>query len=538
MDMELVSSPAPDVLVDIPALLTKLQNGPHGPTLTFYRGRQIAAQLDAHTLVARVEALAGYFAGELGIRHGDRVALLTLNRIEVPLVLLALMQLGAAAVPLNPASAPDDWSYILSHAGARGIIGTPDLLARVAENASLEFRRSIVELGDGVTSAATESLAEALAVILYTSGTTGAPKGVGLCQRNLLANAWSMARNFGLHGTTQLAVLPLFHAHAFGFGLMTALSTGGQLVFCEKLDPFSWAEQIRAQSVTVTSVVPTLLPVLLATNLRAADVPTLRHILVSSAPLTPDMAHAWQTQVGIPLIQGWGLSEYTNFACCIDPAETTEAREQLMFGQEVPSIGGVLPGTEVQVVGLDGAVLGEGERGELCVRGPSRMLGYYNDAEQTAKTIDPADKGGWLHTGDEGYFRLRGDRPMFYISGRIKEIIIRDGEKYSPLAIERRLVALLPGLTGKIAVVGFPHSARGEEVGLYFEGDLDDEMQSALRTTIESVPVAERPKVVLFGAEPIPRTHTGKVQRRKMLPWFAAYADIRGALKIVAMADG
>src|SRR6185295_7564953 len=124
-----------------------------------------------------------------------------------------------------------------------------------------------------------------LAVVLYTSGTTGQPKGVALAQRNLLHNGWSMARCFGLDGTTQLAVLPLYHAHALGFGLMSALSSGGHLVLSERFDPFAWPEIIRRESVTVTSVVPTLLPPLMETRVAASQVPTLRALLVSSAPL-------------------------------------------------------------------------------------------------------------------------------------------------------------------------------------------------------------------------------------------------------------
>src|SRR5436309_15501357 len=129
-----------------------------------------------------------------------------------------------------------------------------------------------------------------MAVVLYTSGTTGNPKGVALRQRNLIANGWSMARNFRLDHTTQLAVLPLYHAHAFGFGLMTALTTGGHLVFTDRFDPFAWAEIIRAREVAITSVVPTLLPALLQVKITAERVPTLRAIMVSSAPLGVDLA--------------------------------------------------------------------------------------------------------------------------------------------------------------------------------------------------------------------------------------------------------
>jgi acyl-CoA synthetase (AMP-forming)/AMP-acid ligase II len=120
-------------------------------------------------------------------------------------------------------------------------------------------------------------------------------------------------------------------------------------------------------------------------------------------------------------------------------------------------------------------------------------------------------------------------RPVFFVTGRIKEIIIRDAEKYSPLRLERRLIEALPELSGKLVVLGFPHREHGEEVGAYIElPSLEEALQTRLLAALAAMPLAERPKVVLHGAEPIPRTHTGKVQRRKMSPWFARWAEHRG----------
>jgi len=375
--------------------------------------------------------------------------------------------------------------------------------------------------------------------VLYTSGTTGNPKGVALGQASLLANAWSMAVNFRFEDETQLAVLPLYHAHALGFGLMTTLTTGGHLVFMERFDPFAWGEVLRAESVTLTSVVPTLLQPLLQIGVRAEKLPTLRAILVSSAPLTASLARTVEEKTKLRLLQGWGLSEYTNFACCLPADLAEDERRRLLYGAELTCIGSPLPGTEVKVVGSDGATLPADERGELCVRGHSTMLSYFRDEGATAATL-AAD--GWLRTGDEGFFQASPGGPAFFITGRIKETIIRDGDKFSPLAIERRIVAEVPEIEGRMVALGFPHDVHGEEVGLYIElpseqlhadqAELGDDLRARLTKVVGEMPLDARPKIVLYGRAPIPRTHTGKIQRRKLHAAFGPFRASRGALRI------
>ena len=390
---------------------------------------------------------------------------------------------------------------------------------------------------------AAKSLAKQLAIVLYTSGTTGNPKGVALGQGSLLANAWSMALNFRFEDETQLAVLPLYHAHALGFGLMTTLTTGGHLVFMERFDPFAWGEVLRVESVTLTSVVPTLLQPLLQIGVRADKIPTLRAILVSSAPLTASLARAFEEKTKLRLLQGWGLSEYTNFACCLPVDLAEEERRRLLYGGELTCIGSPLPGTEVKVVGADGATLPADQRGELCVRGHSTMLSYFRDEGATAATLG---EDGWLRTGDEGFFQQAGESPgsaggpqasaggpAFFITGRIKETIIRDGDKFSPLAIERRIVTELPELEGRLVALGFPHDVHGEEIGLYIEHEeLGDELRARLTKVVGEMPLDARPKIILYGTTPIPRTHTGKIQRRKLHAAFAPFRSSRGALRI------
>ncbi len=285
----------------------------------------------------------------------------------------------------------------------------------------------------------------------------------------------------------------------------------------------------------MTSLVPTLLAPLLDVGLRRHAVPSLEKLLVSSAPLDVAIAQSFEDRTGLPIVHGWGLSEYTNFACCVPPDLTDDARRSLLYGGEIASMGCPLPGTEVTVLDAHGGPAAECEPGELCVRGDGRMLSYFRDPEATRRTID---SDGWLHTGDEGVYRLFCGRPFFFVTGRIKEIIIRGAEKVSPLAIERRLLSGLPELGGKLVVLGFPHTVHGEEVGAYLEIDsVPKALELRLLEALAGMHRDSRPKVVLFGPMRIPRTHTGKVQRRRRLEQlFSSYRSWHGRSLVRAAA--
>ncbi len=523
---------------DLPELLVRLAVGSAAErtVLTFYRGRTRVGRTTGAELVAHVERLAHHLSDVLGVRRGDAIAVLSPNASEIPALVLAILRLGAVIVPLNPASPREEWTYILGHCGARGLIASRDLLERAkAARPEIGFAVTLDEVWGsanvGPVPELRDSLADELAVVLYTSGTTGHPKGVALTHANILANASGMVENFGLDETTQLAVLPLYHAHAFGFGLMTSLLSGGHLVFADRFDPFTWMDVIRNESVEVTSIVPTLLPQLLQLRVHRDEIPSLRCVMVSSAPLDPAVAWSFEEQSGIPLIQGWGLSEYTNFACCLRPDDDLARHRKLLFGREYPCIGAALAKAEVSVRDASGAEVDEGVLGELWVRGPSRMRGYFEDEEATRNAFHE----DWLRTGDEGFSVVEDGERVFFITGRIKEIICRGAEKLSPIALERRLTSALamPELAGSVAIVGFPHRVHGEEIGLYVAtGEVSAELRSRLEGAIGAMLPDQRPKVVLFGSAPIPRTFTGKVQRRKLVSLFARYDDCRGVLRI------
>ncbi len=506
--------------------------GADAPALTFYRGRSRIRRLDWPEVVWRVERLASHLARACGVGPGERVAVLSGNRAELPLLLLAVMRAGAVCVPLNPASSPEDWATTIAHCSARLVFADEDCLSRVPPGeASVLPLESVLERGDPAAPPALAS-GNVPGVILYTSGTTGRPKGVVLSQHSMIANASRMATLFRLDHTTQLAVLPLFHAHALGFGLMSALVSGGHLVVTERFDPFSWAEVICAEKVRVTSVVPTLLGPLLDVRARQDKVPTLERMLVSSAPLDGALAQKFQERTGIALMHGWGLSEYTNFACCLPLELADDERRLLLFGGPSASIGTPLPGTEVEVRDGDGKRLPQGKPGELYLRGDGAMVSYFRDPEATRRTLDD---DGWLRTGDEGQYRIRHGLPFFHITGRIKEIIIRGGEKISPISVEQLILRTVPELAGKLVVLGFPHDAHGEEVGAYLElSGLSESLERRLRGALSEMTVETRPKIVLFGPTGIPRTHTGKIQRRRLEPLFSRYGTWRGPQVVAA----
>jgi long-chain acyl-CoA synthetase len=528
-----VTPGAPTSATDVARLLREVAGaGPQlqdRPAFTFYRAGMRSSRLAWRDLAAAVHRAAAALAERHGVRRGDRVAVLMPNGDRTAVVLLAVMALGAVAVPLNPVQDHAEWSFAARDSGCVGAVVAESMhphaasLAQATGFLCTDWELCAHEPHGAALS--TDDLAQAPAVILYTSGTTGQPKGVVLTHANLLANGRAMARHFGLDGDAQLAVMPLYHAHALGFGLMSALVSGGHLVLSDGLNAFHWQDIVRAEQVRATSVVPTLLPFLLKLRVHADKVPTLKALLVSSAPLSQRLAQDFIDQTGIALVQGWGLSEFTNFATCSDVAGVEASRRQLAQ-RAWPSIGRPLPGFDVQVRGDDGTALPAGEKGELHVRGASRMLGYFGR---------PPTDGDWLATGDEGYFEQDEQGPLYFITGRIKDLIIRNAEKVSPLAIEGRLLEACPALQGKLAVVGYAHELNGEEIGAYVEApDGSGALAACIARAADALPNTLRPKVVLWGTPPIPRTHTGKVQRALLKPMFDPYRAYNGPTRLEA----
>jgi long-chain acyl-CoA synthetase len=498
----------------------RAQNDPTAPALSFYRGDARTTTLTYAEYLDRIDAWAAFLQAQ-GVRRGDRVATLLRNRADVPVLYLAAMSVGGIVVPLNPSYSLAEIQHVLGE--TEPLLVVTDEATYGGRPAELGHRAVLLdsvklELGTRPADAGVEG--DDAAVILYTSGTTAVPKGVVQMHRNLVANAWSMVKALGIDHPVQYSVMPFYHAHAVGFGMMTCLLSSGHLVMTERMDPRMWSRVVAGERVTVTSMVPSMLQLLVRARVTGDDVPTLKWIFVSAAPLPSALARQFEDQSGLRIAHAWGLSEFTNFATVLPAQIEGTLRAPLMFGQDTPCVGRALDGVDVEVVRADDSEADPGELGELRVRGPSRTKGYYRQPEATASVF----RGDWVYSGDQGHYAVAGSSKYFFITGRIKDIIIRSGENISPVAIEAAIEAEVPELAGRIVALGYPHEVYGEEVGLVVEIDELRTLEDRLRTALTRVPARIRPKIVLWGDGIIPRTHTGKTQRRMLVRHFEAYS--------------
>jgi long-chain acyl-CoA synthetase len=288
--------------------------------------------------------------------------------------------------------------------------------------------------------------------------------------------------------------------------------------------------RIVCERVTTVSVVPTLLEFLLDASAAApgaVDVATLESVLCGAGPLRPETALAFEARFGVPVIHGYGLSETTAYNCQL-PLDLGDADRRSWLGEHgFPSIGCALPHQELTIQRPDGSEAAAGERGEICIRGDVVSRGYFRRDDANRDVF----RDGWFHSGDEGFcLRDARGRTFFFISGRIKELIIRGGVNYSPLEIDR----VLSGHPAVQYALAFPFESRyyGEEVAAYVvrrKGveTTEDELLAWCR---ERLDFARAPKVVIFG-EDIPYTSTGKAKRielaRRLAGVLARYRDVQ-----------
>jgi long-chain acyl-CoA synthetase len=401
----------------------------------------------------------------LGVRPGDRVMVVGENSACLVALLFAIWSVNAWAVNVNARLSPREVDAIRAHSGARRVLylaaDSPD-----AQQHAERTRATALSLGRwariGVSALDEGSIAEPVAddrardvaALLYTTGTTGEPKAVMLTHANLLYIARVSGEVRRLSSADRvLGLLPISHVYGLASVCLGSLHAGASLHLQARFLPESLAEWLRTQRITVCQGVPALYAKLiehLKARGRRLEAPSLRFIYAGGSPLTPSLKREVESFFGLPLHNGYGLTE----------ASPTVTQTRLDEPRDDCSVGRELPGVEVRIVDGEGEDVARGETGELWARGPNIMRGYYHDAPATAAAIRP---GGWLATGD---LARRGPDGAFFIEGRLKELIIRSGFNVHPVEVEAVLNAH-PEVT-QSAVVG-RSTGNDEEVIAFVE---------------------------------------------------------------------
>ncbi len=489
-----------------------------------WRGRSVSySEFDART-----GALAAGLA-DLGVAPGDVVSVMLPNCLEFLEAWWAILKVGAVFGPINPAFTAPEAAYVVGHSQAVAIVtdgngaATLDGARGAPELAQLRHVISVEAGGD----LALESLAgrggeaptngrtpDDLATLMYTSGTTGKPKGAMLTHGNVLANAAMAAELLPLVAGERVGMmLPLFHVNAQIVTSVVPMMIGCEVAVWERFSASKfWPTVAELEPVAISAV-----PTILAAVLHTADAPTgptsLRYIICGAAPLSRELLEAFEERFDIRILEGYGLTEST----CVSSLNP-------YYGVRKPgSIGLPVRGQRMKIVTSDGSPVDEGELGEIVVHGPNVMAGYLHNEEATAATI----RDGWLHTGDVGYVDSDG---YFFIVDRAKDMIIRGGENIYPREIEEVLYTHAGVL--ECAVIGVPDEVRGEEVvavvapkpGAELNGD-------QLKTyAAERLAAFKVPRRFEIRAE-LPKTPTGKISKPPLREEFGywAPADAKGS---------
>jgi len=499
------SSPTPTLWAGISRIAARY---PGQPAITA-PGRRA---LDYRGLHDHLEELRRSFRAR-GIGRNDRVAIVLPNGPEMAVAFGAVAGTATAA-PLNPAYRAEEYEFYLNDLGARALL--------VGEGADTPARTAAAILGIPVVEIAAESDGPAgrftlrsetgyppledepvragdIALVLHTSGTTSRPKIVPLSQQNLAASAANIRQTLNLTGTDRcLNVMPLFHIHGLMGVVASTLTSGGSIVCCPGFDEERFFDWAREFSPTWYSAVPTMHQAVLArlrTEPGLAEEFGLRFIRSSSASLPPDVMEELRTRFGAPVIEAYGMTE----------AAHQMASNPLPPGRQKPGSVGCGTGVAISIMDPAGEMLPAGAEGEIVIRGPNVTAGYENNPEANSGAF----RGEWFRTGDQGYLDEDG---YLFISGRIKEIVNRGGEKISPREVDEVLTAH-PHVFQAVAFA-VPHERLGEDLAAVVvpepgAGVTEGELRAF---ALERLAEFKVPGQIVF-TDRIPKGPTGKLQR-------------------------
>lgn len=492
-------------------LATIIDPHPADATAIISRGRAT----DYGTLRGQVAALRGAFIG-MGLQPGDRVAIIAGNNRYFVVSYFAALGAGLVAVPLNPTNPPAAMAHELSDSGAIAIVAAPtarrtlgaidwDTLPNVAHFVGAGFEPGpLGVLFDDLLSHEPAPIVERdpddVAVLIFTSGTAGAPRPAMLTHGNLYTNIRQVLAaedEVQLPTDVVFGLLPMFHIFGLNVVLGVSLFAGASVLLVERFDPVSAIDSIVKHQVTNIAGPPTMWAAFAGLpSMTGNDLASVRRAVSGAAKLPNEVAQAIHARFGLDLQEGYGLTE-------AGPVVTAPQEGTTPPG----SVGIPVPGVEVRLVDADGDDVLVGDPGEVLVKGPNVFAGYWNDQEATARVIDP---DGWLHTGDIG---VVDDDGNLYLVDRAKDLIIVSGFNVFPAEVEEVLLEH-PAVEG-VAVVGVPHPHTGESVKAYVKArdGMPVEEDDIIEFCAERLPHYKCPNKVWF-VDDIPRGLGGKVIRR------------------------
>jgi long-chain acyl-CoA synthetase len=478
---------------------------------------QLAVRLDdielTYAQLGELTARAAELLRDRGVEPGDRVGLMLPNVPAFVVLYFAILRAGATVVPMNVLLKRREIAYFLEDSGARLLLTSDDLReeadagAAAADAELMSLKRGglpewLEPYSEGVPGVA-ETDPDDTAVILYTSGTTGQPKGAELTHANLAGNAAVVSGTLTKvgPGDVVLGALPLFHSFGQTAAMNASLHGGGTLALLPRFEPGAALELMQSLRATVFLGVPTMYAAMLNHPERDRfDLGSLRTCVSGGQSLPVEVLRGFEAAFGCKILEGYGLSETSPVAC-----QNRPDRER-----KPGSIGIPVEGTEMKIVDESGDELPDGEVGEIVIKGPNVMKGYWRRPDATAETI----RDGWLFSGDLG---RRDSDGYFYVVDRKKDMIIRGGYNVYPREVEEVLYEH-PDVA-EAAVIGLPDATHGEEIGaaVVLKDGSDatvEELQEHVKSQLAAYKYPRRVRIM----EELPKGPTGKILKRQIDP--------------------
>ncbi|MDA0350843.1 MAG: long-chain fatty acid--CoA ligase [Chloroflexi bacterium] len=447
-----------------------------------------------------------------GLQPGDHISIMIPNVPQFPVAYYGALYAGLAVVPLNVLLTAEEVAYHIEDSESKLLIGHTlfqDPAVGGGRAADVDVIWADGDDGKALMDlAASEPIdevyptpADSTAVILYTSGTTGRPKGAELSHSNLFMNcSMVVPRLFPLnHEDVALATLPLFHSFGQSVVLNATIAAGGTVVLLPRFTPQDVFELIQKHKITMFAGVPTMYFGLLHhPEGDKYDASSLKYALTGGAAMPVEVMNAFEARFPVKILEGYGLSETSPVA----------SFNMLDRPRKVGSIGYPVWGVEMAILDENDQPVADGERGEICIRGHNIMTGYFKRAEANAETM----KNGWFHSGDIG---IKDPDGSYSIVDRVKDMIIRGGYNVYPREVEEVLYAH-PAIV-EAAVIGIPHEEYGEEVKAVIVLGAGHTLEAAevIAYTKEHLAAYKYPRQVEF-LDTLPKGPTGKILKREL----------------------